>query len=154
RSTRPGRLRRSWMRFSKWHGLGNSYLVVERSDAGTITAERVRRLCDVGLGIGADGVLEIVSAAQARVDVVIWNPDGSTAEMSGNGTRIAARWLATRTGAGELTVAVGGREVAARMLDELEVEMDVGPVAVGELESIDVHGNVVELTSVSVGNPH
>ena len=47
------------MRFSKWHALGNSYLVVEQADAG-LTVERVRRLCDGAFGIGADGVLEIV----------------------------------------------------------------------------------------------
>ena len=47
---------------------------------------------------------------------MIWNPDGSTAELSGNGTRIAARWLAGRTGAEEVTIRVGPREVVARML--------------------------------------
>ena len=50
------------MRFSKWHALGNSYLVVERADArGPLTGEAARKLCDPGRGVGADGVLEIVS---------------------------------------------------------------------------------------------
>lgn len=142
------------MRFSKWHALGNSYLVVERDDAGELTAERVRRLCDVERGIGADGVLEVLSIAGARAEIVIWNPDGSTAEMSGNGTRIAARWLADRSGADEVVVSVEGREVAARMIDDVEVESDVGPVEVGPVETLDVHGNEIELTAVSVGNPH
>jgi diaminopimelate epimerase len=74
--------------------------------------------------------------------------------MSGNGTRIAAAWLAERTGAREVIVAVGGRAVSARMLSCDEVETDVGTVAVGEVEALDVHGNAVELTPVSVGNPH
>jgi diaminopimelate epimerase len=143
------------MQFSKWHALGNSYLVVERGEAaGELTADRVRRLCDVERGIGADGVLEIADVAGTSADVVIWNPDGSTAEMSGNGTRIAARWLASRSGASAVVVRVGPREVRAHMIDELQVETDVGPVDVGTPETIDVHGNAVELTTVSVGNPH
>ena len=142
------------MRFSKWHALGNSYLVAERADAGEMTPDRVRRLCDVDLGIGADGVVEVESVEDARAQVVIWNPDGSTAEMSGNGTRIAARWLADRLARTDVVVAVGPRDVAARMLDGGEIETDVGPVEVRAPETIDVHGNVVELTPVSVGNPH
>ena len=142
------------MRFSKWHALGNSYLVVERSDAGELTADRVRRLCDVRRGIGADGVLEVVEASTTSADVVIWNPDGSTAEMSGNGTRIAARWLASRSDALDVVVRVGRREIRAHMIDEVDVETDVGPVEVGTPETIDVDGNAVELTFVSLGNPH
>ena len=87
------------MRFSKWHGLGNDYLLVERAElAVPLTPDRVRRLCDYHFGVGSDGILEIVSANGAEADVVIWNPDGSTAELSGNGARIAARWLARRSG--------------------------------------------------------
>ncbi|TMM07828.1 MAG: diaminopimelate epimerase [Actinobacteria bacterium] len=142
------------MRFSKWHALGNSYVVVERGDAGALDADRVRRICDVDRGIGADGVVEVVGIDGTTMDVVIWNPDGSTAEMSGNGTRIAARWLAARGGASEVVVRVGQREVRARMIDALEVETAVGPVEVGAVETIDVHGNAVELTPVAVGNPH
>lgn len=142
------------MRFSKWHALGNSYLVLERGDAGSLTPDRVRRLCDVERGIGADGVLEIARVDATRADAVIWNPDGSTAEMSGNGTRIAARWLAERAGATEVTVTVGSRAVRARVLNERDVETEVGAVEVGAPETIDVHGNEVELTPVSVGNPH
>ena len=142
------------MRFSKWHALGNSYVVVERDDAGALDAERVRRICDVGRGIGADGVVEVVASDGSAMDVVIWNPDGSTAEMSGNGTRIAARWLAARNGGADVVVHVGSREVHARMIDAVEVETNVGPVDVGAVETIDVHGNAVELTPVAVGNPH
>lgn len=142
------------MRFSKWHALGNSYLVVERAESGPLAPDRVRRLCDPDRGIGSDGVLEIVAVDGADAEIVIWNPDGSTAEMSGNGTRIGAAWLARRTGATELTVRVGSREVRARMLEGDGVETEVGPVEVGEIETLDVHGNPVELTPVSVGNPH
>jgi diaminopimelate epimerase len=81
---------------------------------------------------------------------VIWNPDGSTAEMSGNGTRIAAAWLAGRTGADAVEVRVGPRVVRARLLGGGLVEQDLGRVEVGEHETVAG----VELVPVSVGNPH
>ena len=108
------------MQFSKWHALGNSYLVVERGDAGALTADRAQRLCDVERGIGADGVLEVLAIDGRSCEVVIWNPDGSTAEMSGNGTRIAARWLAEPLGCADaVLVRVGARGVHARMIDDV-----------------------------------
>jgi len=143
------------MRLSKWHGLGNDYLLVERAElAAPLEPEQVRRICDYHFGVGSDGILEVVSANGDRAEVVIWNPDGSTAELSGNGTRIAARWLARRSGAGEVRIVVGLREVVARMRDGAEVEMDMGAVEVGETETIRVADEDVELTPVSVGNPH
>ena len=100
------------MRFSKWHGLGNDYLLVERADVGVpLEAGLVRRLCDYHVGIGSDGILEVLAVEGRRAEIVIWNPDGSTAELSGNGTRIAARWLARRSGADDVVIAVGPREV-------------------------------------------
>jgi diaminopimelate epimerase len=138
------------MRFSKWHALGNSYLVVEQPDAGPLTPQRVERLCSVGTGIGSDGIVEVVTRDDASADVTIWNPDGSTAEMSGNGVRIAARWLSAETGATEVVVTTAGRAVAARVLNALDTDMAVGEVTVGEPE----HLEGVELTTASVGNPH
>ena len=141
--------------FEKWHGLGNDYLLVERGTLPEpLEPTRVRRLCDPHFGVGSDGVLEVVAVEGARAQIVIWNPDGSTAELSGNGTRIAARWLARRTGVPEVTIAVGEREVVARMRSGLEVEMEMGPVEVAPTESLDVDGAVLEMTPVSVGNPH
>jgi diaminopimelate epimerase len=98
----------------------------------------------------ADGILEVLARGDDWVEIAIWNPDGSRAEMSGNGTRIAARWLAERTGAERVTVSVGGREVQATMLDGPLVEQDLGPVVVGSPE--EVAG--VRFTAVDVGNPH
>jgi diaminopimelate epimerase len=142
------------MRFSKWHGLGNDYLLVERADLDVpLTPERVKRICDYHFGVGSDGILEVVSANGAEADIVIWNPDGSTAELSGNGTRIAARWLARRSGEEVVRIRVGPREVAARLRGH-EVELDVGEVEVGEPETLAVAGEEIELTPVSVGNPH
>jgi diaminopimelate epimerase len=143
------------MRFSKWHGLGNDYLLVQRVDLdGPLTPEQVRRLCDYHFGVGSDGVLEVVSANGTEAEVVIWNPDGSTAELSGNGTRIAARWLARRSGAETVRISVGPREVVARMRGGLQVEMEMGTVEVGEPETLEVAGEAIELTPASVGNPH
>jgi diaminopimelate epimerase len=143
------------MQFSKWHGLGNDYLLVERAElAFPLTPERVRKLCDYHFGVGSDGIVEVTAANGDHAEVVIWNPDGSTAELSGNGTRIAARWLARRSGAGEVRITVGPREVVATMRDGKQVEMDVGAVEVGEPETIDVAGETIELVPVSVGNPH
>jgi diaminopimelate epimerase len=143
------------MRFSKWHGLGNDYLLVQRADLGTpLTEGQVRRLCDYHFGVGSDGVLEIVAANGNEAEVVIWNPDGSTAELSGNGTRIAARWLARRSGAETVRIRVGAREVVAKMQGGLDVAMDLGPVEVGDPESLEVAGETLEFTPASVGNPH
>lgn len=138
------------MRFSKWHALGNSYLVVQQHDAGLLTPARVQRLCSPATGIGSDGVLEVTAYDTTSAAVTIWNPDGSTAEMSGNGTRIAARWLAAETGATEVTIQTAGRSIAARMLNTLDTHTDVGEFTVGEPETV---AGIV-LTTVSVGNPH
>lgn len=98
----------------------------------------------------ADGFIEVLRAGDDWLEITIWNPDGSSAEMSGNGTRIAARWLAERTDAEQVTVRVGSREVVARMLAGTLVEQDLGDVVVGEPE--EVAG--IALVTVDVGNPH
>ena len=129
------------MRFSKWHAHGNVYLL---TDERGLTPERVR--AEVG---DADGIVEVVSTTADQAEVVIWNPDGSTAELSGNGTRIAARWLVSRTGASEVRIRVGPRETVARMRRG-DVEQELGEVAVSEPERIAG----LEVVVVDVGNPH
>jgi diaminopimelate epimerase len=141
--------------FEKWHGLGNDYLLVEQNSLDRpLEPALVRSLCDHHFGVGSDGILEVVAASGDRAEIVIWNPDGSTAELSGNGTRIAARWLARREGRSEVTIAVGERDVVARMGVGREVEMDMGRVDVAPPESLEVDGAALEVTPVSVGNPH
>jgi diaminopimelate epimerase len=143
------------MKLFKWHGLGNDYLLVEQAELPVpLTPERVKRICDYHFGVGSDGILEVVSADGDTAEVIIWNPDGSVAELSGNGTRIAARWLARRAGADEVRILVGPRMVLARLRGEHDVEQEMGAVDVGEPETLDVDGEEVELTPVSVGNPH
>lgn len=126
----------------RWDALGNVYLIAESFGA---TPERVREL--VG---DADGIVEVVCARGHEADVVIWNPDASRAELSGNGTRIAARWLADRTGASAVRIRVAERVVTARMLAGGLVETDIGAVVVHERERVAG----VPVVPVDVGNPH
>ena len=80
------------MTLSRWQAQGNVYLVAE----DPLTAELVRaQVADT------DGILEVLDRGPDWVEIAIWNPDGSLSGMSGNGTRIAARWLADETGARE-----------------------------------------------------
>jgi diaminopimelate epimerase len=128
------------MRFSRWQAQGNVYLVAEEE----LTADAVRAA--VG---DADGILEVRDRGRDWVEIAIWNPDGSLAEMSGNGTRIAACWLAAQTGADIVTVRVGEREVMARMLAPPFVEQRL-PYKVGEPGA----AAGVRFIPVDVGNPH
>jgi diaminopimelate epimerase len=130
------------MKSSRWQAQGNVYLVAEDEH---LTPERVRT--NVG---DADGILEVLATGDDWVEIAIWNTDGSRAELSGNGTRIAACWLAARTGAREVVVRVGPREVRARLRSDGLVEQELGEVRVGAPEDVDG----IRLTPVDVGNPH
>ena len=125
------------MRSSRWHAHGNVYIVHEGDGAGVDAT-------------GTDGVLEVVGIDGDDVTIGILNTDGSRAEMSGNGTRIAAAWLMARTGSAVARVHVGPLTVAVRRTEDGLYESELGPVEVGEPETVDG----IELTTVSVGNPH
>ena len=143
------------MQFSKWHALGNSYVVIEREALGRpIDPVLAERLCDVRYGVGSDGVVELLSVDGARAEIAIWNPDGSAAEFSGNGSRIAAGWLARRSGSNTVSIAVGAREYSAALREDGTIGIAVGEVEVGEIETVELDGERIELTAVSVGNPH
>jgi diaminopimelate epimerase len=124
------------MTSSRWHAHGNVYLVAE-DDEYTMDPE-------------LDGVLRVLEVDGDDVHVAIVNPDGSLAEMSGNGTRIAAAWLMARTGSTLARVHVGSRVVEVRRVAHSLYESDLGEVEVGPKEVVEGH----ELTPVSVGNPH
>jgi diaminopimelate epimerase len=142
------------MRFSKWQALGNTYLLVEDVDLDEpLGPDEAQHLCDWHTGVGADGILEIVAVRGPEADVVVWNPDGSRAELSGNGARIAALWLARRSGVAFPRLRLGERVVPARV-DGEEVEVDLGPVEVKRPQALDIEGERIEVTPVSVGNPH
>ena len=97
-----------------------------------------------------DGVMHVLEIDGDDVTVAIVNPDGSLAETSGNGTRIAAAWLMNRTGSDIAHVHVGPRLVEVRRAGERLYESDMGEVKVGPRETVDG----IELTPVDVGNPH
>ncbi|MGZ4334642.1 MAG: diaminopimelate epimerase [Gaiellaceae bacterium] len=130
------------MTSSRWHAHGNVYLV---SEDDALTPETVRELAQ-----GTDGIVQVVRAGDDVLEIVIWNTDGSTAEMSGNGTRIAGAWLMRRSGATEVRVVVGPRSVGVRALDGDLFESEMGAVRVGDPEDVDG----IELITVDVGNPH
>jgi diaminopimelate epimerase len=112
------------MRFEKWQALGNDYLIVERDELPfELTPGRIRRLCNGPFGVAADGVLLLSPPANPAnvADLRIFNPDGSEAELSGNGAREAILYLRRRgwtdrdsfsihTAAGELRPSITGRE--------------------------------------------
>jgi diaminopimelate epimerase len=130
------------MTSSRWHAHGNVYLVSEDS---ALTPELV---CEQARG--TDGIVQVVRAGGDILEIVIWNTDGSTAEMSGNGTRIAGAWLMDRTGAADVRVVVGPRTVTVRAIGDALYESELGEVKVGPRETVDG----IELTTVDVGNPH
>lgn len=132
------------MRSSTWRALGNTYRVVE-PEGEPLDEGRAR-----DLAVGSDGLVEVVSERDASLEIVIWNPDGSRAELSGNGTRIAAAWLASRTGAQAVDVVTAGRVTRATLLPSGEIEQDLGEVSVGAPDEVEG----VTFTPVSVGNPH
>ena len=142
------------MRFEKWHALGNAYVLVTQPDTGPLTADRVRRLCEPRTGIGSDGIIEVLAHDGTRAEVAIWNPDGSTAEMSGNGTRIAAAWLLRDSGLVEVEIDTGGRRIASAKAADGLVRQEIGDARVGDDEAIGLVGERIAFIPVDVGNPH
>jgi diaminopimelate epimerase len=99
---------------------------------------------------GTDGVVEVLGVDGNEVTISILNPDGSHAEMSGNGTRIAAAWLMSRTRSSVARVRVGERVVDVRAVGNGFYESLLGEVEVSPTEVVAG----IELIPVSVGNPH
>ena len=141
------------VRFEKWEGLGNDFVVVE---GVPMTPEAARRLCDRRRGVGADGVL-VVDRAPPRMSV--WNADGSRPEMCGNGLRCVAAYLVSRGVPGEgLSIATdaGARrcDVEASGGDRYEVLVEMGRARLGEPLVVSALGREHRFHSVDVGNPH
>jgi diaminopimelate epimerase len=119
------------MRFEKWQALGNDYLIVEASDLSfPLTPTSVRRLCDPHTGPGADGVLELAPADApgfvARLR--IFNPDGSEAELSGNGAREAILYLrrAGWTDQDQFSIQTAAGEIRPTILGPDTCRVDMG----------------------------
>jgi diaminopimelate epimerase len=119
------------MRFEKWQALGNDYLIVEAKQLSfPLTAAVVRRLCDRHAGPGADGVLELAppDAPGFVARLRIFNPDGSEAELSGNGAREAIMYLrrAGWTDQDEFAIQTEAGAVRPRILGPTTCRVDMG----------------------------
>jgi diaminopimelate epimerase len=156
------------MRFEKWQALGNDYLVVERDALpAELTPARVRRLCDVHTGIGADGVLELSAPTSpgfvARLR--IFNPDGSEAELSGNGAREAVLYLrrAGWTDQRQFSIETVAGEIRPTILDERTCVLDMGRARLQSADFpsgpadggaiLEAGGREWRIQHVQVGNP-
>jgi diaminopimelate epimerase len=119
------------VRFEKWQALGNDYAIVEERELPfALTAERIRALCAPHTGIGSDGIL-LLSESERRgfvADVRIFNPDGSEAELSGNGVRQAVLYL-RRSGWAEsdsFSVGTAAGEIRPRITGPTSCTIDLG----------------------------
>ena len=161
--------------FFKGHALGNDYLVMDPRELDfRLAPENVRAICDRHTGIGADGILVPRESSKAAFGLTIWNPDGTTAEKSGNGLRIFALWLhaTRRTRRTELTVETAGGIVRISLHTDRHGEASRATVEMGEAifraatlpctidvdelveQPLEVLGRNLRFTGVNLGNPH
>lgn len=164
------------MRFTKWHGLGNDFVLLDGFDEKVVmTPSLARQLCDRKRGIGADGVAIILPPKDSHYDLEmsIYNADGTIAEMCGNVTRCVAAYATQKqpdkkqwrilTAAGVMSADVithttQASEVTVMMgIPELQ-RGDIGITADKEQPAqnirIDMDGKTLIFTGVSMGNPH
>jgi diaminopimelate epimerase len=156
------------MRFEKWHALGNDYVIVENADLPEpLTPERIRALCDRHTGIGADGILELLPPDEpgfvARLR--IHNPDGSEAELSGNGAREAIMYLRRRgwTDQRQFSIQTIAGEIRPTILSETMCRVDMGRASLASKDYpggppdgagvVHAGGRDWRFQHVSIGNP-
>ena len=147
------------LKFVKAHACGNVFLVIEESAADRRHAELARRLCERHTGIGADGIEFLDRRADSSFFLRLFNADGSEAELSGNGTRCVAAWLAASENRREMTFGTHGGPRTCRVLEQdkgvwwIESAMGVPRVMRRTIELAGVNG-AIEGAMVNVGNPH
>jgi diaminopimelate epimerase len=153
--------------WTKGHGLGNDYLVVEPAalpPGVRLTPATVRLICHRHLGVGSDGILELLppTGTPGSFALRIWNPDGSTAEKSGNGLRIFAKYLREHghTTADRFTIVTPGGDAGVTLdLDPATdrvaaVTVDMGAPTFDPRTSLVVGDTTYAVTILAVGNPH
>ncbi len=159
--------------FSKWHGLGNDYIIVAVDDVPfRLTPERTIAICDRHFGIGSDGILLWWRAEAGGFHLQIHNPDGSRGELSGNGMRMLAKYLYQKDFAKDasMSVSTDAGVITPTILPDGQVRVFMGKARLGgagivgyegvagESEARGVHlraaGEELEFTFVDVGNPH
>jgi diaminopimelate epimerase len=146
------------IRFVKAHACGNDFLIVEEPLAQRRHAELARKLCVRNTGVGADGIEFLERRANGDLFLRLFNADGSEAELSGNGTRCVAAWLANSEGRREVALDThGGLRTCRVVVDDdplylIESEMGIPRVMPRTIDLPGV-GNVAG-AMVNVGNPH
>jgi diaminopimelate epimerase len=147
--------------FTKASACGNDFLIIDGAYAPHALDDIFnlsRRICDRHNGVGADGVEWLFPAKDADIHARLINADGTEAEISGNGTRCVAAYLADRDGKERFKVHTGAGikycEMVSRNQGLFEFEMDMGMPQVGDDFSITLGSGEVRGTPVSMGNPH
>src|SRR2546423_2190860 len=156
------------MRFEKWQALGNDYLILEQGELPfELTPERVRRICSPHTGVGSDGVL-LLSEPDERGFVArlrIFNPDGSEAELSGNGAREAILYLrrngwtesdtfSIQTAAGEIRPRITGPATCTVDMGRAKLRSKDYPSGGGDgTGTVTAAGRELRFQHVSIGNP-
>jgi diaminopimelate epimerase len=156
------------MRFEKWQALGNDYLILERAELPfELTPARIRRLCEGHFGVFADGVLLLSPPGDLAhvADLRIFNPDGSEAELSGNGAREAILYLRRRgwtdeesfaihTPAGEIRPTITGPDTCTVDMGRASLSSKDFPAGPEDgLGTVNAGGREWSFRHVSVGNP-
>lgn len=159
------------LRFTKMHGLGNDFVVIDAINQNVdLSAASVRRLADRHFGVGCDQILLVERAGQANVDFAyrIFNSDGGEVEQCGNGARCFMRFVHEHGLARKREIRVETRSgiIVPRLEDDGEVTVDMGVprLAAGQVpftsdsddivQPLEVAGETVHITAVSMGNPH
>ncbi|MEA2272667.1 MAG: diaminopimelate epimerase [Solirubrobacteraceae bacterium] len=156
------------MDFEKWQALGNDYIIVERDNLPfELTPERVRLLCAPHTGVGSDGVLLLSKADDPRfvAGLRIFNPDGSEAELSGNGVRQAVLYLRKHgwTDADTFSIETAAGEIRPTITSATTCRVDMGRASLrspdfpsgapGGAGELDAGGRTWRFQHVSIGNP-
>ena len=156
------------MKFEKWQALGNDYLIVERSDLPfELTPGRIRRLCEPHMGVGSDGILLLDQPTQRGfvASLRIFNPDGSEAELSGNGAREAIMYLrrngwtdsdtfSIETPAGEIRPTITGPDTCRVDMGRARLASKDFPSGDGDgAGRVTAAGREFRFQHVSIGNP-
>lgn len=146
------------MRFEKYNGQGNDFVVLDADSPDQLTTAEAVRLCDRHFGIGADGVLLVSPSTQGFARMTVLNADGSRPEMCGNGLRCVARHLVERRAAPpsfDVVTDAGVRHcVVERRGTEFWVSISLGTgMPKGEIH-LDWQGHQLHFDRVSMGNPH
>jgi diaminopimelate epimerase len=160
-----------WLKFSKMHGLGNDFMVLDLvTQSGQIRPERVRELADRHFGIGFDQLLIVEPPSDPEVDFRyrIFNSDGSEVEQCGNGARCFARFVLDKrlTLKRRIRVETKSGIIELHVRPDGQVRVDMGPPRLVPAEipfqaeaealsyALDVNGQAIDIAAVSMGNPH